>query len=377
MSEAFEIIAAEIADKRAISFARFMELALYCPDCGYYEAEKDTVGRRGDYYTSVSVGSLFGELLGFQFAAWFEQISPSPARSGPTSPARCQILEAGAHQGHLARDILCWLGNHRAALFRNLEYWIIEPSRRRRQWQQDTLAQFSNNVRWAAASSDLPPPGASDGPRIIFANELLDAMPVHRFAWDARTGSWFEWGIMLNGNQLAWTRLPLPDRTLPGAVGELAADLSNVLPDGFVVECSPAAENWWRSAATLLGRGKLLALDYGLTTHELLAPERKEGTLRAYRAHQFERDLLAVPGKQDITAHVDFSVIRAAGEAAGLTTECFATQENFLTGIAGRVWENPAAFGHWTSGRTRQFQTLTHPNHLGRCFRVLVQHRPN
>jgi SAM-dependent MidA family methyltransferase len=152
-------------------------------------------------------------------------------------------------------------------------------------------------------------------------------------------------------------------------------ELLDVLPEGFTVEISPAAEQWWREAASVLDRGRLITLDYGLTADEFFAPERTEGTARAYFHHQSSRDLLAQAGEQDITAHVNFTAIQTAGEAAGLRTDAFLTQAQFLTAIAARIWKGGTSFGEWTPERTRQFQTLTHPEHLGRPFRVLVQSR--
>jgi SAM-dependent MidA family methyltransferase len=119
----------------------------------------------------------------------------------------------------------------------------------------------------------------------------------------------------------------------------------------------------------------LLTIDYGLTAEEWLSPERKEGTVRAYSRHHVNREVLANPGQQDLTAHVNFSAIRAVGEAAGLKTDLWQSQSQFLTAIGTRAWLPGAAFGEWTSARTRQFQTLVHPEHLGRSFRVLVQKR--
>jgi len=108
---------------------------------------------------------------------------------------------------------------------------------------------------------------------------------------------------------------------------------------------------------------------------ELLLPERTQGTLRAYQGHHVSSDLLASPGQQDLTAHVNFPAIQAAGESAGLNTEAFLTQEQFLTRIAAQVWKGEPGFGEWFAQRTRQFQTLVHPEHLGRAFHVLVQGR--
>jgi SAM-dependent MidA family methyltransferase len=147
-----------------------------------------------------------------------------------------------------------------------------------------------------------------------------------------------------------------------------------VLPDGYTIETCPAAENWWREAAQVLGRGKLLAIDYGFTADELFSPARGHGTLRAYFRHHASDDLLANAGEQDLTAHVNFSVIQKVGEACGLTTESFSTQSQFLTQILERAAKDNS-LGTWASAQARQFQTLTHPEHLGRAFRVLVQSR--
>jgi SAM-dependent MidA family methyltransferase len=398
LNQVFERIAAEISTCGAISCARFMELALYCPVYGYYEKEEDRIGRRGDYYTSVSVGGLFGELLAFQFAEWLAEDGMSGGAN-----ERVQLVEAGAHWGNLAGDILGWLRERRPALFGRLDYVIVEPSERRRQWQQRTLEGFGNQIQWVENLSAFAPvpqsasgsaPTGMDSRRpqrvqgIIFSNELLDALPVHRFGWDARQRRWFEWGVTLAGDELVWTRLPGDTQVQPPNLSIPASDpadptetlrrsdaptLLDVLPDGFTTEVCPAAVEWWRQAASALECGKLLTMDYGLVEEEWFAPERPEGTLRAYYQHRLNPDVLANPGAQDLTAHVNFSAIQDAGEAAGLKTERFLNQAQFLTGIAARIWEKPSGFGPWTPERTRQFKTLTHPEHLGRVFKVLVQ----
>ena len=355
------IIRAEAAAKGVLSFARFMELALYCPDFGYYEQQKDNVGRRGDFYTSVSTGELFGELLAFQFAAWLEELK--------TANCKLRIAEAGAHDGGLAKDILNWLQLNRPKLFSEIEYVIIEPSARRRKWQQETLKQFVPRVRWLSRFNDSTIQRFNG---IIFSNELLDAFPVHRLSWDSKNKKWFEWGVMAEGEKFVWTKMPKPIHE--SRVTSHVAPLESILPDNYTIEASPAAENWWRETANCLERGKLLTMDYGLTTDELCSPARTNGTLRAYFRQHVSDDLLANAGEQDLTAHVNFSAIQKVGEEAGLKTETFSTQTKFLTQILEKTLRDKT-FGEWNSSRTRQFQTLTHPEHLGRAFRVLVQSR--
>lgn len=364
MKTAADQIRAEIAERGAIPFERFMQLALYCPDCGYYEKEKDTTGHRGDFYTSVSVGSLFGELLAFQFSEWLEA-------EAKNQKSEVRIVEAGAHDGKLALDILNWLRLRRPKVFEQIEYWLIEPSARRQGWQRKTLDELGAKVRWFADLKSIPP-GTIRG--VIFSNELLDAMPVQRLGWDAKRREWFEWGVTADQGRFIWTRLPGANQDPDWEVVPPAALLKE-LPDGFTMESSPAAANWWKEAAQLLKRGKLLTLDYGLDAGDFISPQRVAGTLRAYHRHRLVDDVLANPGEQDLTAHVNFSLLKLLGERAGLSTEVDQSQAQFLTGIAQRVWKEGSDFGAWTSQHTRQFQTLTHPEHLGRAFRALVQSR--
>ncbi len=398
MNPLSEIIRREAAQRGVLTFARFMELALYCPVHGYYETKKDNPGRHGDFYTSVGAGELFGQLLAFQFAEWLEDQVHSPRST-------VQIVEAGAHDGKQAKDILAWLQTNRPELLEQIEYWIIEPSARRQEWQGETLRAFAPRVRWFAGFHSLvqgrtchSSPATRHPPLrgVIFSNELLDAMPVHRFGWDATKKTWFEWGVAVEGEEFAWARIP--DTLAPqsgeraGARGEfenspssifhLPSSLLAVLPDGYTIETCPAAENWWREAAGILERGKLMTIDYGLTADELFSPCRMHGTLRAYFRHHAGDDLLANVGEQDLTAHVYFSAIQAAGESMGLRTEMFSTQSQFLTRILaralkdnfpGKLVASKRSEDGWTSAQARQFQTLTHPEHLGRAFRVLVQ----
>jgi SAM-dependent MidA family methyltransferase len=155
----------------------------------------------------------------------------------------------------------------------------------------------------------------------------------------------------------------------------LNPQLLAVLPDGFTTEICPAAAHWWRQAASVLQRGRLLTFDYGCSSDEFFLPQRANGTLRAYHRHKRSGDLLENIGDQDLTAHVNFSSLIEAGELAGLQTEQFCSQAEFLTRVIGPVPGDRPAFGEWTPARARQFQTLTHPEHLGRSFKVLVQRR--
>jgi len=364
MSQLAERLRQEIARRGPIPFSEFMRLALYCPEIGYYE--RATVGRRGDFYTNVSVGPLFGQLLAFQFAEWLEQLPVD----------RVQVVEAGAHDGTLAKDILTWLRHRRPTLSARLDYWILEPSARRQNWQRKTLEHFAGRVSWFSEWKSIPAEGVMG---IVFSNELLDAFPVRRFGWEAKEYRWFEWGVDNHAGQFSWTRLTTGTASLPSELQSTSLDLSDallaLLPDGFTIEVAPEAVSWWCQAATTLCGGKLLTLDYGVTSEEWIRPERTNGTLRAYRKHAIAPDPLADPGEQDLTAHVNFTSLQRAGEAAGLRTEALLSQPQFLTRNAERIWLELPPGQTWLAEQTRQFQTLTHLDHLGRAFRVLVQGR--
>lgn len=340
-----------------IPFARYMEMALYEPGLGYYERTPRVVGRGGDFATSVSVGSLFGELL----AHWIEHV---PGASEGFSRGPLEIVEAGAHDGRLAEDVLEALSRSPGGRADRFRYRIIEPSATRQAWQRERLGRFGDRVTWSGSM-----PSGVRG--VVLSNELLDAFPVERWRWSADRRCWVEQGVGWRDRRFDW--MPLPTAAPPE--WELPEALEAVLPDGFVRERSPAAVDWWGCAAGALEQGCLVAFDYGLDAEEFLVPHRSEGTLRAYHRHRVSGDLLSAPGEVDLTAHVDFSAIAVAGLGQGLVTWHRERQSTFLLRILEATQRHPGSFPEWSPQRVRAFQTLTHPEHFGRSFRVLVQGR--
>ena len=186
MNELEQRIHAEIAEKGGIPFSRFMERALYEPGLGYYETQRE-VGRSGDFYTSVSVGSLYGELLAFQFADWLVEID------GPV-----QLVEAGAHDGRLAKDVLTYLRDWRPELFERCELILWEPSKIHRQWQGSVLAEFVDKVKWVAELESF------NG--VFYCNELLDACPAERLIW--KDDAWWLSLVESDGQSFGWGMRP-------------------------------------------------------------------------------------------------------------------------------------------------------------------------
>ena len=355
MIEIAKRLRGEIQRRGGISFADFMRVSLYDPEQGYYSQRKP-IGKLGDFFTSVSVGSLFGQLLAFQIARWIEEMS--------SDVCYFQCVEVGAHDGCLALDILNALQQSEPTIFAVLEYWIVEPSAGRRETQEDKLNQF-RNVRWFNSMSEIR--GLVHG--VIFSNELLDAMPVHLFRWDKSGRVWNEIGVGEINEQFVFVELPTPTTNEP----ELPEELLEVLPNHYTVELSPEALQWWAEASRALARGKLMTIDYGETIEETLLKGRTSGSLRAYSGHRRNLEVLKEPGQQDITANVNFTEVERVGQASGLETEIFTTQSQFLMRTAHNVWTRRGPFSRQ---QIRQFQTLTHPEHLGRLFRVLIQARP-
>ena len=350
-------IRAEIEADGPMSFARFMELALYDLDWGYYETEAGRVGCGGDFITSVSVGAAFGQLLACRFAEWLGSID------GPV-----RLVEAGAHDGTLAHDILTWLAENDEALMESLTYNIVEPSNRRRGWQAKRLAKFEQKVEWVDSIAALP-----EIRGVIFSNELLDAFPVHRIGWSQAKRDWFEWSVTWGNDSFCWAGVDAADAAWRVLLPAWPSKLLDVLPDQYSTELPPAAAGWWSEAAKRLTKGRLVAFDYGHGPDDWPAANQPDGTVRGYRDQKRIDDVLADPGKQDITAHANFGLTKRAGEAAGLATEQFISQERFLNGAFANLLRESPALGQAID--VRQLQTLTHPAHMGQPFRVLVQSR--
>ena len=345
MNQLAHLIHDEISLNGVISFEQFMEHALYEPGLGYYETQRE-VGRKGDFFTSVSVGTLFGELLAFQFAQWLEVIDGS-----------VQLIEAGAHNGQLSCDILNALERWHPNTYRNVSMVIVEPSKKLKRWQAEALTEHKEKVQW---HREIPKQLCG----IFFCNELLDAFPVQRLGWDAEGGTWFEWGVSSDGERFVWRRM----EDLPVRFG-----FEKSLPNGYVIVNSTRREAFWLRVSNALCKGRVMAFDYGLESDAFFVPLQKDGTLRGYCRHQITGDLLTQVGEQDLTASVNFTAIRNAGESAGLKSEPMRVQEQFLMEIFEKTFKQPDRFSEWNAKRRRQFQTLVHPEHLGRHFQVLQQ----
>jgi SAM-dependent MidA family methyltransferase len=325
-----------------LTFPDFMAAALYDPADGYYARPAGQVGRGGDFFTSVSTGSLFGRLLARHIAAWHRD-------SG--SPDRWRILECGANDGSLAADILAALGASPG-----LEYTIVEPLPLLAAAQRDRLP----DARVVASAEEL---AADPLPSFILGNEVIDALPFHII--ESSGQGWRLQGVTLSpDDRFIWT-------DLAEAPPELVAGIP-LRPAGYRTEVRDSQPSFLAPLAAAMTGGRMLWLDYGFERDDYYHESRTTGTLRTFSRHRAAEDPLESPGEIDITAHVDFTALSAALTQAGGTVLRFEPQGRFLTGVA-RPWllELEGRTDEATRKDLRAFQTLTHPGHLGAKFHVI------
>jgi len=358
MTKLEEIIRAEIRARGPMRFDRFMEMALYHPGSGYYAKLNgpSPIGRSGDFFTSVSAGPLFGHLLTRQFfQMWLLLGKPDPF----------WIVEQGAHDGQLACDILEWCRAQTPEFFGALRYGIVQSAGAASIHQKCAPAPaLISRMTWFENLDHL----AMEKPvGVFFSNELVDAFPVRAII--RRDNEWLEQHVESRDELLRWKDLPIEDKELKEAIDGLA------LPaiEGYTTEINLRARHWMGEVARALKQGYVLTIDYGYPASLYYAPFRSSGTLTAFVKHHSIDDVLAEPGMRDITAHVDFTALAWAGEAAGLTTLGFLDQQRFLMGVAHD--ELSGAAGPLTNIQDNlgAWNTLTHPEHLGANFFVLLQ----
>lgn len=343
-------IRVQIRRSGPLPFASFMGTALYDAAHGYYARGPGRTGRSGDFFTSVSVGPVFGQLMAGQFCEVWEQMG---------KPESFTILERGASDGAFARDVLEWCAAERPDFAAALTYRIDEPLPALAAAQRETLAAFAGRVTW-----EFGPPATG----VFFANELLDAIPFRRVRFTAQ--GWRELCVGLSGDDFTWVETEILD----GATRRRVAALGTEFPDGYETEVAPAVASEMRLAAAGLEKGALFLVDYGYPAADYYHPSRVTGTYRCYRNHRAHENPFDAVGETDLTAHVDFTFAARAAAGAGCTVLGFLDHARFLTGAAAATLQRmegrmPDAAGmKWL----RQFQTLTHPSQMGRSFQVLT-----
>ncbi|RBP37411.1 SAM-dependent MidA family methyltransferase [Roseimicrobium gellanilyticum] len=342
-----------------LPWAEVMQIALYEPGMGYYRQGVRKIGREGDFYTSVSAGPLFGQLLAEQA----RQVWAAMGR-----PDEFTLIEQGAHDGTLARDVLVGCQELDPDFAGIVRYVLIEPDTGLREAQQSTLAQHAR-VTWVSELAGLPSSPAA----LFLCNELLDAFPVHRVRWDG--SAWRELWVALDppGDAPSSAKPPLQfvEAELSHAALEArTAALGTAFPTGYTTEICLAVDAWVESLAAAPFAGAVLVLDYGMPDTEYYAPGRTDGTLRRYFHHRMDDKVLDDLCEADLTADVNFTCVVKTAEKTGLELASFIEQGRYLTKLfADTLSSRPMSMDAATK---RQFHTLTHPGILGRNFHALL-----
>lgn len=355
------LIRAEIVNAGGwISFARFMDLALYAPGLGYYAAGARKFGAAGDFVTAPEISSLFGQCIA-------RSIADTVVETGG------DVLELGPGSGKLARDVLLALDALGTLPER---YCLLEVSADLKQRQQQALARLPSHLARRVVWLDTLPENFEGA---IIANEVLDVVPVHLVTFMA--GWVFERGVVVNEQyEFQWRDVPALPAALNQPVSRIQAgfaDESNhpggSVPDGYLTEVAPAVEGLVASLAQCLQRGTILLIDYGFRRAEFYHAHRSTGTLMCHYRHYAHTDPFYLPGLQDITAHVDFTSVAEAAIATGLELIGYTSQAQFL--LQAGVTELMAAYDPADASTylpiTNQAQRLLSPAEMGEFFKVI------
>ena len=322
-----QIIAQRIqqSEQQRITFADFMDLALYHPQFGYYASQANprkeaAIGPQGDFVTSPHMGHDFGELLAVQFADMWEALG---------RPDTFTLVEMGAGQGLVAADVLSGLRSHFPTCFASLEYTIVEKSASLRAEQQKRLSQWQGegvDLSWQAFEEILKESVVG----CVFSNELVDAFPVH---WvEVQDQTLKEVWVCLGADGFTPIVGELSTPQIEQYFEQVEIDLTGY-EDGYRTEVNLAALNWIEGVGDRISKGYLLTIDYGYTAQRYYSPARRKGTLQCYYRHSHHNDPFIHVGEQDITAHIDFTALENHGEEIGFQKLGFTQQGLFLMAL--------------------------------------------
>lgn len=341
----------------ALPFSRFMELALYAPGLGYYSAGAGKFGAQGDFVTAPELGPVFARCVANSLAPVLRDLGPGAV-----------FFEIGGGSGAFAQAAITRLAELDAL---PAQYWMLEPSADLRQRQQARLRDvlepsLFERCHWL----DSPPETSWRG--VLFANEVLDALPTPRLVM--HEGEVYEEYVVLDAAG-AFLRVDQPaDVLLRAAVRHVERDMQAALPDGYRSEILPQLPYWIQAVGGLLQEGVMLFCDYGYSRREYYLPERSDGTLVCHYRHRGHGDPFFLPGLQDITAFVDFTALAEAGVNAGFDFAGYCAQSSFLigNGLAVELEQIELIAGEAERYRRHQeIKKLTLPGEMGERFQLM------
>ncbi len=352
-----EKLVARIERDGPISFAAFMEAALYDPEFGYYMTAGPRIGREGDYYTSLDVHPIFAELVGRQIAQAAEAIVPS---------GEFTIVEMGAGKGLLAQHLLNAYRRAKPDFLARLRYLLVERSPAMVETQKQRLRELTGAGGRIAWVPDLDAVSADSITGLFLSNELVDAFPVHRLV---------KRPLGLREIFVGWDGSRFIEIEAPPFSPDLEAYFARIgisLEVGQQAEVNLQALEWMRQVGTRLRRGLVVTIDYGHAAADFFAPARKTGTLLGYYRHTVSDSPYVHVGQQDLTAHVDFTSLALAGQDVGLKVTGFTNQLHFLIGLG---IESSFAGLDPESPQSASMRELLRPDGMGTTYKILIQHK--
>jgi SAM-dependent MidA family methyltransferase len=351
-------IRSEIVAQGPMPFSRFMERCLYAPGLGYYSAGRTKFGAAGDFVTAPELGPLFAQCIA-------EALTPCLREFA----GEAEFCELGGGSGAFAEEAMLALAEVDALPRR---YRILEPSADLRERQRERLRERLNTGLFERVSwLDRPPETPWRG--VLFANEVIDALPATRFA--IRDGEVFEEHIELDDSG-AFVRCDRPaDMLVGGAVRHVERDLGVPFANGYRSEILPQLPYWMQAVLGSLQAGLAMFVDYGYPRVEYYRGERNDGTLICHYRHRAHADALIWPGLQDITSFVDFTALAEAGNQAGFDVATYTTQSQLLmaAGLPGR-FERASVGADAAAGYriAQQVKRLTLPDEMGEKFQAMI-----
>ncbi|TNF55867.1 hypothetical protein EP227_01720 [bacterium] len=348
-----QVIIDRIKSKGPVTFETFMDMSLYYPGLGYYTSPDATIGRKGDFYTSSHLHSLFGTMIGKQLEEMWEVMD---------KPSVFHVVEVGAGAGYLSQDIHTYL--QKSEIYHALQYIIVEQNPALVESHKRLLSDFRTKMRWMKTVRDLP--------RIrgcIFSNELLDAFPVHLVEMHDELKEVY---VGYSKDNFIVIIHNVSSLKLINYFNVYLTDI----PRGFRTEINLRIKDWLREIDNILSEGFILTIDYGYTAREYYDEERSSGTLLCYHRHQYNDNPYINIGRQDITAHVNFSSLKKWGDEIGLTTIGYCPQGTFLValGIDELIQELHRKSPDYSS-EISKIKGLLLPQGMGESHKIMIQYR--
>ena len=341
-----------------VPFPWFMEQALYHVQYGYYSGPRSRIGKEGDFYTNISTGTTFGQILAAQIVEMWSALG---------QPQDFKVVEQGAEDGQLAEDILSAIENATNPVI-NFSYIIVEPMPAKRAEQRSRLERrFPAKIHWVTAIHELE---AING--VFISNELVDAMPVHLLEY--REGRWRELYVTCSANSFVFVDSPILLSMVAEAVGKLPVPIQTP----YRTEINLNALRWISEISSRLQRGFFLVVDYGFSRDEYYKTDRTEGTVACYSRHRRSFNPLDDPGAKDITAHVDFTSLAESAEHARLHVAGYTDQHHFMVGATEsylmqiELENRLSGLAPYQHRFLRKLKTLMHPANMGMAFKYLL-----